>query len=320
MKIAYPIGLAAGLASALLYASVLTGAVFSILLAYAAPLPLLIAGLGWGRVSAVTGIVSVTVLLSFTVDVRFAAVFLMWVGVPVALLVYLALLSREGDQPGTREWYPPGRLIIWICIISTALLGLTVLIGGPDLASFRLELKTALNKLIERSPQLKAYIVQQPELDVTRVVEYMVRTLPTISAGLWTISSFVNLWLAARIAQVSGKLERPWPELTDLSYPRTFAWVFAASVLGIFLPGIAGLLSSAFAAAGIFAFFLLGLTTVHAMTKGSPYRYAILGTVYAIVLFLGWAGIPLLVAAGFTECMIGLRRRLPRLGGGTGSV
>ena len=42
------IGLAAGAASALMFASIISGAAISILLFYLAPLPLMVSALGWG--------------------------------------------------------------------------------------------------------------------------------------------------------------------------------------------------------------------------------------------------------------------------------
>ena len=42
------IALAAGSASALMFASIISGALISLVLFYLAPLPLMVAGLGWG--------------------------------------------------------------------------------------------------------------------------------------------------------------------------------------------------------------------------------------------------------------------------------
>ena len=43
------IALAAGSASALMFASIISGALVSLVLFYLAPLPLMVAALGWGR-------------------------------------------------------------------------------------------------------------------------------------------------------------------------------------------------------------------------------------------------------------------------------
>lgn len=49
------IAVAAGLASALMFASIVSGALISIVLFYLAPLPLMVAALGWGCVTALIG-------------------------------------------------------------------------------------------------------------------------------------------------------------------------------------------------------------------------------------------------------------------------
>ena len=49
------IALAAGSASALMFASIISGALISLLLFYLAPLPLTVAALGWGPLTAAIG-------------------------------------------------------------------------------------------------------------------------------------------------------------------------------------------------------------------------------------------------------------------------
>ena len=57
------IALAAGCASALMFASMISGVLISILLIYLAPLPLMVAALGWGPLCAtIGGIAAATVL------------------------------------------------------------------------------------------------------------------------------------------------------------------------------------------------------------------------------------------------------------------
>ena len=59
------IALAAGCASALMFASIISGALISLLLFYLAPLPLMVAAIGWGPLSAmIGGIGAATVLFA----------------------------------------------------------------------------------------------------------------------------------------------------------------------------------------------------------------------------------------------------------------
>jgi len=49
------IAIAAGAASALMFASIVSGALISLVLFYLAPLPLMVASIGWGPLSAAIG-------------------------------------------------------------------------------------------------------------------------------------------------------------------------------------------------------------------------------------------------------------------------
>ncbi len=71
------IGVGAGAAAALLFASVTSGSLLSILLFYLAPLPIMIAGLGWSHwaalVAAFTGAVALGVAFGFVFFFAFLA-------------------------------------------------------------------------------------------------------------------------------------------------------------------------------------------------------------------------------------------------------
>src|SRR4051794_3321568 len=59
------IGLTAGLASALLFASILSGSPLALVLCLAAPLPIMIVGLGWTHLAGLVAAVSASMLLGF---------------------------------------------------------------------------------------------------------------------------------------------------------------------------------------------------------------------------------------------------------------
>jgi len=87
------IGLAAGCASALMFASIISGALISLLLFYLAPLPLMVAALGWGPLGAtVGGIVAVAVQSLFDTGLRTPAN-----GVLFAVIAAIALHERSHD-------------------------------------------------------------------------------------------------------------------------------------------------------------------------------------------------------------------------------
>lgn len=111
------IALAAGCASALMFVSIVSGALISLLLFYLAPLPLMVAALGWGAVGAALGGLLGAAVLAAIVSFPYALAFIVTIVVPACWLGHLALLARPtGEEAGTPtlEWYPVGRLVAWM--------------------------------------------------------------------------------------------------------------------------------------------------------------------------------------------------------------
>src|SRR5471032_2709883 len=84
------IALAAGCASALMFASVTSGLLISLLLFYLAPLPLMVAALGWGPAAAAIGGIAAAAGLGAILGIPFLLVFALAVAVPACWLGHLA--------------------------------------------------------------------------------------------------------------------------------------------------------------------------------------------------------------------------------------
>src|SRR3979409_2303269 len=192
------IGLAAGVAAALLFASVSSGALAAIFLFYLAPLPMLIAALGWGHVAGLIAAALATALVSLLSGVFFMAVPVIAFG--AWWLGYLTLLARPGVNGGGNalDWYPVGRLVLWAAGIGT----LVVAAAVPNFGTDQESLQAGLSKTSER---------------------ILGTTAPPAAAVFSTITNLLNLWLAARIVKISGGLTRPWPDLAALTLPASAA-------------------------------------------------------------------------------------------------
>ena len=114
------VGLGAGAAAALLFASVASGSMAAIFLFYLAPLPILIAALGWSHWAGLIAAASATAVIGSPVRLFFIAVPVIAFG--AWWLGYLALLARPATNGGGTEleWYPVGRLVLWAAMIGTA--------------------------------------------------------------------------------------------------------------------------------------------------------------------------------------------------------
>src|SRR5581483_980725 len=144
------IGVGAGAAAALLFAAVATGSIVATFLFYLAPLPILIAALGWSHWTALLAVVVAGGSLAAVLDLFFLAAFVAGVGLPAWWLGYLSMLARPATNgAGTDlEWYPAGRLVLWAALIATLLVAIAIPMFGTDLASFQAGLRGAFERAL----------------------------------------------------------------------------------------------------------------------------------------------------------------------------
>jgi hypothetical protein len=142
-------------------------------------------------------------------------------------------------------------------------------------------------------------------------IDLLVIAVPPAAAVFSTITNLLNLWLAARIVKVSGRLSRPWPDLTALTLPPATAGLLAIAIGASFLPDLFGILSGACAASLVMIFAILGFAVLHCVTRGLSARAVVLAGVYAAAVVLGWP-LLLLSIVGLAETMFNIRLRIAR--------
>jgi len=312
------IGIAAGAAAALLFASVASGVWLSIPLFYLAPLPILIAALGWSHWAAlIAALAGAMALAAFFSPVFFFA-FLAGAGVPAWWLGYLAMLARpisngSGNSAAPLEWYPPGRLVCWAAILAALVVIVAIPSFGGDAASFRAALRDALMHILNVQTNVPADAgASVPGIrNAHGLVDFLVVAVPPAAAIVATITSLVNLWLAARIVKVSGRLQRPWPQLSAMTFPKPMAAMLAAAVILSFAGGMIGIVAAVLAAGLLMAFAVLGLAVLHAVTQGLSSRAFLLGGIYAALIIFGWPVLAL-CAVGLIDVAFDLRPRVAR--------
>ena len=302
------IGIGAGAASALLFASVASGVLISILLFYLAPLPILIAALGWSHWAALIAALTASAGLAAVFGTTFFIAFLAGIGLPAWWLGYLALLARPVptvSAPDALEWYPVGHLIVWTAIVSAAVVGAAILNFGINEEGFQATLRDGLERMLRMQGQLPASNAASGQL-----VDLLVVALPPAAAVIDTLTNIVNLWLATRIVLVSGRLRRPMPDLSAMRFPVYAPALFGLAIAGTFIPGLAGVLATVLAFAVLIAYGVLGLAVLHAITRGLAVRPFVLGSAYAAVM-LGW---PILALSmlGLADSGLDIRGRIAR--------
>jgi hypothetical protein len=284
------IGLGAGAAATLLFASVVSGSLAAIFLFYLAPLPILLAALGWshwaGLIAAASAAVTIGLLSgSFFISVSVIAFGAWWLG-------YLSLLARPVGNGGGEavEWYPVGRLVLWCAIIGT----LIVVAAIPNFGTDAQSLQAGLRRVYERILKDQA------------VVDMLVIAVPPAAAVFSTVTNVFNLWLAGRIVKLSGRLRRPWPDISAMALPTSSMVALAAGIAGSFLPDLVGILAGVLAASLLMAFAMLGFAVLHAITRGLGSRIVLLTGAYAAAIVFFW---PVLAVAmlGLAENALNIR-------------
>ena len=289
------VGLGAGAAAALLFASVVSGSIAAIFLFYLAPLPILIAALGWSHVAGLIAAASVTAVVVALSGIFFFAVPVIAFG--AWWLGYLTLLARAATNGGggALEWYPTGRLVLWAAVIGTAIVAAAV----PNFGTDQQSLQAALRKTYER-------ILRDQSL-----IDVLVVAVPPAAAVFSTVTNVFNLWLAARVVKISGRLKRPWPDLAAWTLPTSTPVLLAAAIAGSFLPDLLGILAGALAASLLMAFAMLGFAVLHAITRGMSTRALVLAAVYAAAAVLGWPVLAMSIL-GLAEAAFNIRGRVAR--------
>jgi hypothetical protein len=306
------IGVGAGAASALLFASIASGVPLAFVLANFAQLPILLAAIGWTHLAGLLGALVASAGLALATTGSVALAFLLSIGLPAWCIGYLALLGRpSASNPAEVEWYPLGRIVVWTAILAALVVLISMLRYGFDAASMdaglRRELERGLRFLagVPANSPLQIPSIKDPE----RLLDFLLPIVPPLKATALTATSLLNLWVAALVVRVSGRLKRPWPQIAQMSFPPFAATVLAIAVAGTFLPDLIGLASGLFAASLLLAYALLGFAVVHVLTARFSGRGFMLSSLYFTVGLFGWP-IVLMSLLGLLETVASLRARV----------
>jgi hypothetical protein len=308
------IALAAGSASALMFASIISGALISLLLFYLAPLPLMVAALGWGPLAATIGGIAAASGLGLMFGLPYCIAFVLMVALPAWWLGHLALLGRpiadaeagNGAQPAApaMEWYPVGRILLWIAGFAMLTTIAAMLTLGSDAETITASLKRGLLRIL--APRNSA-----PSVDTERWVGALAIIAPAAAAIVAMMTLTLNLWLAGRIAATSGRLHRPWPDLKSAELPPMTLVALSVALAFCFIGGLAALFAQITATALLMAYAITGFAVLHTLTLALKGRAFWLSCIYAFVVVFGWPVLAM-VALGLADAVFGLRQRFMR--------
>lgn len=301
------VGLGAGAATALLFASIGTGSVLSLALFYVSPLPILIVALGWshwaGLIAALIAFSGLTAIFGHYLGLAF----LLSIGLPAWWLSYLALLARPVATPAgtTLEWYPIGRIVLWTAMLSALVVVAALSMLGTTEDAIRGELRRSFETVLRRQGSLEL----GDSAEARSALDALVAAAPPAAAISITLINLISLWLAGRIVKVSNRLRRPWPDLAQIEFPPIAAAILGLLLVGILLAGLIGLVSAVFAASLCTAYVVLGFAVLHTITRGMNARGLVLSTAYTASLLI-WPVLLLVALLGVADSVMGIRRRI----------
>jgi hypothetical protein len=177
--------------------------------------------------------------------------------------------------------------------------------------SFNAAITSATERLTPLTAQLAGHELEIPDgIDLPELTRLLVLTTAPLIAAYLFFMFMLNLWLAARAVQISGRLTRPWPDIPrSLRAPRIFAVFFLVAILGCFIGGLASVIAASFAAAIGAAFALQGLAVVHDLSRGQSYRTPMLFAIYTLLAVLMTWPLPIFTLIGLAEAIFLLRDR-----------
>ncbi len=318
MALRIAIAFGAGIVAALLFAASAKATALALTLPYLAPLPLVIACLSWGidmgAVAALTAAGGAAALA----DPSSGAVFGLAIALPAWALSalagsrarFFARTGRDGERP--LEWCPVG-LVVTAAATVGAFIGLSALVSLIIVYSGYENGVEELSKEIAPLFQstLADWVALPAGMTVEQFANQVVREAPPILAPGAFLLFCGNLYLGARVAQISQVLQRPWPDLPEqLVLPRALGAVLVLALALAFLLADPYRLA-AWIVVGVFAmaFVLQGLALAHALTREVSYRNPLLFVLYLACSFAPYWLLPALALAGVAESFLALRAR-----------
>jgi hypothetical protein len=298
------IAAAAGLASALLAAAAASGPGFGLLLAALAPLPLMIVGFGWHPLMAVLGGAITAAALSAMIRGSAGVVYAVLAMAPAFLAAHVAW--RQDLDPRAR---------IGLIALGAALYSATATIIGALSVSFDYDtLQSHLLRQSEMVYRIMSGLSREAALEPVRgqdpklFIQTYAQLVAPISALMLGMLYMLNAWIAARVAEASGRMPKDREPVSAMAYPRILLPLSAAALLGGLLPGYIGLIAELFGVAAVLALIALGFATIHDVTRGMSARPMILAALWVTTFIVGLPAF-LMLFVGIAELAFNWRAR-----------
>jgi hypothetical protein len=313
----FAVALGAGLASALLFCVTAKGTPMAMAMAYLTPLPIMISALGWGIDANLIASIVAGGVVAGVIDLGSGGIFWLTIALPATLLSGLAAANTlnpfDRATPPARPFRADLGLLAMVAAglgasVSAGALGVMIFINGgfsKAVAAFQAMLEPTLSEAMGGGVGLPE------DLGAADIARLIVRYAPAAIAASTALMLLVNLYAAARVVQLSQRLNRPWADIpTNYKLPALLA-VAAVAATGAwaFAPDPYNPFAAALSAPLVVLFAFQGLAVLHALSRRAPGRIALIVALYfAFFLAPRWVG-SALALIGLAESVLSLRAR-----------
>lgn len=306
------IGIIGGIASGVLFFAQANGGMLGLPLFLLSSLPLMLASLGWGNliglISGLSGIVVVFAALQMGIgaDDLLPVIYAVLIAIPALFYAALLGLSRAPftEGPRARIWFPLGLVLMAMVAGSALAISITGGLLGYNAQSLMAVLAEALKSFLKETGDAT---VPSDEMIAT-AARFYVKAMPPMIGLIWLSVMVVNLWLAALITRISGRLMRPWDDIAFATrLPRLMlALLPLAIVLGLEDSNF-GLVCAVLAGALAMAAALNGLAVTHFRLRKRPSGRLLLGILYLSTVLISLPLI-ILMLIGLADIIWDLRK------------
>ncbi|MEP1205908.1 MAG: DUF2232 domain-containing protein [Rhizobiaceae bacterium] len=297
-----------GLIAALLFLSPLTFGGMGLVMSSFTALPLFIAVLGFGTTVGVISCVVAAGMVAVFMGLLGGLSVLVATLAPAIWIGHSVGLSR--DDNGVEEWFPLSQVLFRLAVISAAIVVAIGYLTNYNEQWAIDESIAMMSQVVEMQNQASDGAVAISTADIEARAKDIATLIPIMMPVSILLLMVLNLRLAERFVRRRNWMLRPKDDLpASVDMPPMAAGVFlvAAVVAGIASNQI-GLVAQVIAGAFGGAFALVGLATIHFITRGFAVRPFLLPIVYIVLVFSRFIA-PVFALLGVAETLLRLRAR-----------
>lgn len=303
--------LGAGVASALLVAVLQPQSVFGLLLFLIAPLPLVITGFSYHPLVAALGALFGCLFLDIFIMPTLSLAYALVAGLP-AWLTCEAGLRRGRLLASLRDEFgflTPGVVLMGVAAYVSALIFTGALWISPSYEGLRAYLYSAFEATVRSQYQIdpKNGLRLPDGTDLEPLGRIYSRAIPSLMALPFFLMSVLSGYLGAKVAQISQRLPRPWPDFRRTRLPSAALLLFMIAFGLAFMGGYAGLAGELLGLTIGLCFLLQGLAVIHWRLRDRQGLRWIISASWALLIIFGLSAFAF-AALGVADQIFDLRK------------